>query len=208
MDAVVMAGGMGKRLSKDEKPLTLLSGKPLIVYVLDALLGATKIDRIFVATSPRVKKTVQWLNDFKKEHENVMIIPTPGSGFVNDMVLAVEKAGITGQVLITMADIPLVTPALMDRIIEEYRIVKTPALSVYMKLEVCTKLGLRPDTVFNKNGGFIVPSGINILDADRIREEQEDHNLVLEDEVLALNVNTLEDLDVCEKYIEMKELLY
>jgi len=38
MDALVMAGGKGARLGKDEKPLTNLCGKPLIQYVLEALL--------------------------------------------------------------------------------------------------------------------------------------------------------------------------
>jgi adenosylcobinamide-phosphate guanylyltransferase len=76
------------------------------------------------------------------------------------------------------------------------------ALSVHMSLDVFKKLGLRPDTVFHKNNGFIVPCGINILDAGRIREEQEDYNLILEDEELALNVNTREDLEVCRKYLK------
>ncbi len=201
MDAVIMAGGMGRRLGEDEKPLTLLLGKPLISYVLSSLLGSKYIQRIFVATSPRVKKTNEWLLNFKKEHD-VGIISTGGEGFVHDMVYAVEKAGIKGRVLIMMADLPLVTPELLDRIIEKYKEVNTPALSVHMNLDVFTKLGLRPDTVFHKNGGFIVPCGINILDAGRIREEQEDFNLILEDEELALNVNTREDLAVCERYLK------
>ncbi|MBU4373114.1 MAG: NTP transferase domain-containing protein, partial [Euryarchaeota archaeon] len=46
MDAVVMAGGMGRRLGNDEKPLTLLLGKPLISYVLCALLGSRNIRHI------------------------------------------------------------------------------------------------------------------------------------------------------------------
>ncbi len=202
MDAIVMAGGMGRRLGKDEKPLTLLLGKPLISYVLCALIGSKNIERIFVATSPRVKKTSDWLLDFKKKHNSVGIIPTPGGGFVNDMALAVEKAGIIGHVLIIMADLPLVSSELIDRVIEKYNGMNTPALLVHMKLDVFTKLGLRPDTVFHKNGDFIVPCGINILDADRIREEQEEHNLILEDEELALNVNTKEDLAVCERYLK------
>lgn len=193
---------MGRRLGRDEKPLTLLLGKPLIHYVLDALLDSKNIDRIFVATSPRVKKTNDWLCDFKKEHDTVKIIPTQGEGFVNDMALAVEKAGIKKHVFIIMADLPLITPALIDRIIEKYHEINTPALSVHMKLDVFTGLGLRPDTVFHKNNGFIVPCGINILDADRIREEQEDFNLILEDEELALNVNTPEDLKVCERILK------
>ncbi len=205
MDAVVMAGGMGRRLGKDEKPLTMLLNRPMIYYVLSALLGSKNINRIFVATSPWVKKTIQWLFDFIKEHDNdnIGMIQTPGKGFVNDMVLAVEKARITGHVLIIMADLPLVTPELIDRIIQKYGEVNTQALSVHMRLDVCTRLGLRPDTVFHKNSGFIVPCGINILDADRIREEQDDYNLVLDDEELALNVNTQEDLAVCKMFLNL-----
>jgi adenosylcobinamide-phosphate guanylyltransferase len=206
MDAIVMAGGMGRRLGKDEKPLTLLLGRPLIQYVLFALLGSKNIDRIFVATSPRVKKTIDWLCDFKKEHENVEIIPTSGNGFVHDMVSAVEKARIKKHVFITMADLPLVTSELIDRIIEKYNEIDTPALSVHMKLDVLMKLGLRPDTVFHKNNSFIVPCGINILDVDMIQEEQEDFNLILNIEELALNVNTQKDLAVCEDYLKGKKI--
>ena len=199
MDAVVMAGGMGRRLGKDEKPLTDLLGKPMIHYVISALLDSKNIDRIFIATSPRVRKTVSWVSDFTRSHAGVELIQTPGEGFVNDMVMAVERAGIKGKVFIIMADLPLVTGELIDRIINKYNEAATPALSVHMRLEVFNNLGLRPDTVFHKNGGFIVPCGINILNADRIHEEQEDYNLILDDEELALNVNTVEDLAVCEK---------
>jgi adenosylcobinamide-phosphate guanylyltransferase len=204
MDAVVMAGGMGKRLGKAEKPLTPLYGKPLIQYVLEALLGSRNIERIFVATSKRVKRTNEWLLDYKKDHDRVEIIHTQGEGFVHDMTAAVEEAGIRGRVLIMMADLPLVTSELIDRIIEKYNEVNTPALSVHMKLDIFTRLGLRPDTVFHKNSDFIVPCGINILDAESIHDEQEDYNLILEDEELAINVNAPTDLIVCEKFIKSK----
>lgn len=203
MDALVMAGGMGKRLGKGEKPLTLLLGRPMISYVLLALLESKNIERIFVATSPRVKKTGEWLHDFKKEH-GIAIIQTPGNGFVNDLIYAVERAGIKGQVFVIMADLPLVTSELIDGIIEKYNGINTPALSVHMRLDTLTKLGLRPDTVFHKNGGFIVPCGINILNAGKIREEQEDYNLVLDEEELALNVNSEEELNVCLRFLREK----
>lgn len=204
MDALVMAGGRGARLGKDEKPLTNLCGKPMIRYVLEALLGSMNIDRIYVATSKRVKKTNEWLEDFKKKHDNVEIIHTQGAGFVHDMIAAVEEAGIRNSVFIMMADLPLVTSGLIDRIIEKYQTVKKPALSVHMKLEVFTKLNLRPDTVFHKNSDFIVPCGINILDAGNIQEEQEDFNLILDEEELALNVNSPGDLAVCELILQKK----
>ena len=121
------------------------------------------------------------------------------------MVGAVDEAGIRGSVLIMMADLPLVTSGLIDRIIDTYKEVNTPALSVHMKLDVFRRLGLRPDTVFHKNSDFIVPCGINILDAERIREEQEDYNLILHEEELALNVNTPGDLIVCEMYLKKNQ---
>jgi len=83
----------------------------MISYVIEALLASKNIDRIFVATSSRVNKTNLWLLDFIKQHENVRMIQTKGDGFVNDMASAVEEAGITGSVLITMADLPLITPS-------------------------------------------------------------------------------------------------
>jgi adenosylcobinamide-phosphate guanylyltransferase len=202
MDAIIMAGGMGRRLGKDEKPLTLLCGKPLIHYVLDALLGAKNIDRVYVATSPRVEKTISWLSDFVKMHDRVDMILTPGKGFVKDMILAVEMAGIRGRVFMIMADLPLITPQLIDRITETYGQVNSAALSVHMKLDVFTRLDLRPDTVFHKNGDFIVPCGINILNAEKIHEEQQDYNFILEDEMLALNVNKKEDLEACQRYLK------
>ncbi len=207
MDAIVMAGGMGRRLGEEEKPLTPLCGRPMISYVLSALLGSENIDRVFVATSPKVRKTAAWLSDFKKEHDNIEILNTPGRGFVNDMVLSVEKAGIKGYVLFIMADLPLVTSGLIDRIIEGHENMKMPALSVNMRLDVCTRLGLRPDTVFHKNDMFIVPCGINILDAGMIREEQEEFVLILEDEELALNVNTQAELSLCRMMLENRKVL-
>ena len=206
MDAVLMAGGMGKRLGNNEKPLTLLHGKPMIEYVLLSLLGSKNINRIFVAISPRVEKTHRWILDFKKEHPVVEVITTPGKGFVNDMILAVEKAGIKEEVFIIMADLPLVTPDMIDRIIEKYGQVNTPALSVHMRLDVFKELGLRPDTVFHKNNSIIVPCGINILNVEKIHQEQDDYNLILDYKELALNINTIEDLAVCERMLKEKTL--
>ena len=58
-----MAGGKGVRLNSGEKPLAELKGKPLIAYVIDALLKSPGIGHIYVAvsqwtpgTSARVKE--------------------------------------------------------------------------------------------------------------------------------------------------------
>jgi len=59
-----------------------------------------------------------------------------------------------------------------------------------------------PDTVFNKDGKLIVPTGVNILDSSQIRNEQEDFNLILENPKLAINVNTVKDLQRCRDLLQ------
>jgi adenosylcobinamide-phosphate guanylyltransferase len=182
-----------------EKPMLEINGKRLIEYVLDVLAGARHVDRIYIAASSNGPDTLKWLKDCSLD---IHVINTPGSGYVSDMVTAVEGAGIKGPVIMVMADLPLITSGMIDEIILRYNEVPQPALSVYSLLSICRKKGLRPDTVFNKDGQLIVPSGINILDADNIRKEQEDFNYILDNHRLAVNVNTMEDLEICSRLMK------
>ena len=199
MDAIVMAGGLGKRLGMGEKPCIELLGKPLISYVVDALDGAKKIDRIFVAVSPATPNTESVILHYY--NGRVKVIRTTGENYVGDMVYAVESAGIVDPVLVIMSDLPLIRPDLIDSVISEYEKCGMPAMSVHVPISVCKNLGVRPDTVFNRNGNLIVPTGVNILDGKDIHQEQEDFNLILEDTELALNINTVEDLKQCKKLL-------
>jgi adenosylcobinamide-phosphate guanylyltransferase len=200
MDAIVMAGGFGQRLGMGEKPCVELLGKPLISYVIDTLRTAKEIDRVFVAVSPVTPKTEVMLQERYKGE--VRVIRTFGGNYVGDMIYAVETAQSTGPVMIIMSDLPLLNPELIDSVIEKYREAGTPALSVYVPINVCKGIGIRPDTVFNKDGKLIVPVGINILDSNQIRSEQEDFNLILENPKIAFNVNTVEDLQRCKDLLQ------
>lgn len=199
MDAIVMAGGLGKRLGMGEKPCIEILDRPLISYVVDALDGAKKIDRIFVAVSPATPNTELIILNYY--NGRVKVIRTTGGNYVGDMVYAVESAGIVDPVLIIMSDLPLIRPDLIDSVISEYEKCGKPAMSVHVPISVCKNLGVRPDTVFNRNGNLIVPTGVNILDGKDIHQEQEDFNLILEDTEFALNVNTVEDLKQCKKLL-------
>lgn len=196
MDALVMAGGKGSRLRMGEKPLVKLFGRPLIDYVVGALLDSSA-DNIFVAVTENVPETRKWALD-----RELAVVDTKGKGFVADMVEAVEKAGVKEPILIIMADLPLVTPDLVDEIIETYEERPEPALSTHTPLNLHSRLGRRPDSLFNYRGQLIVPSGINILDGGDIREEQEDYHLIMERIELAVNVNLVEDLKLCESIIQ------
>lgn len=173
-----------------------LFGRPLIDYVVSALLDSS-VDSIFVAVTENVPMTERWAIG-----RELAVVDTLGKGFVADMVEAVEKAGVTEPILIIMADLPLITPDLIDEIIETYAERAEPALSTHTPLDLHARLGRRPDSLFNYRGQLIVPSGINILDGADIREEQEDYHLILKRVELAVNVNVVEDLKLCESIIQ------
>lgn len=179
-----------------EKPMVTLFGRKLIDYVILAL-EESSIERIYIATTDNVPNTRAWA-----EKRDLSVIETPGMGFVPDMISAVKKAAVTEPILIIMADLPLVTADLIDEIIEVYYEHPEPALSLHTPLYLHSRLGRRPDSLFNYRGQLIVPSGINVLDGRVIENEQEDYHLIMERIELAVNVNVAEDLLLCEKIMQ------
>ena len=197
MDVVIMAGGRGTRLGMGEKPCVQLLERPLISYVIDALEKSENIEQVYVAVSYATPNTEIYVSN--QYQGRVKVIKTAGGDYVGDMICAVENAGIKEPVMIIMSDLALITPELIDEIIDEYYKCGKPALSVHVPISVCKKLGIRPDTVFHRDGNLIIPTGVNILDGKYIRQEQDDYNLIMEYPELALNINTPDDLERCKK---------
>jgi len=191
-----MAGGRGSRLMMGEKPLVALFGRPLIDYVALALEDSS-VDRIFVATTDNVPDTRKWAIE-----RGLSVIETGGYGYVADMIEAVKKAEVKDPIMIIMADLPLVTSDLIDDIIEVYEQRPEPALSTHTPLDLHSRLGRRPDSLFNYQGRLIVPAGINVLDGVDIEKEQEDFHLIMERIELAVNVNVAGDLKLCERIMQ------
>ena len=191
----MMAGGLGTRLQMGEKPMVRLLDRPLISWVVSALRDSS-IERIFVAATARVPETMKWAGDI-----GIEVVETLGAGYVPDMILAIEEAGIDEPVLIVMADLPLLRGDIVDEVMEVYEEVPEPALSVHVPLETCRRIGGKPDALFNYRGQLIVPSGVNVLLGSKIRFEQEDYHLILDRAELAVNVNSPEDLARCESIL-------
>ena len=196
MDALVMAGGRGSRLKMGEKPLVSLFGRPLIDYVVLAL-EESLVDRIFISTTENVPSTRKWAED-----RDLYVLETGSYGYVPDMIEAVIKSGVKEPIMVIMADLPLVTPEIIDQIIEVYEKRREPALSTHTPLSLHSRLGRRPDSLFNYRGQLIVPAGINVLKGAEIEKEQEDFHLIMERMELAVNVNVPEDLMLCEKIMQ------
>ncbi len=191
-----MAGGRGSRLKMGEKPLAKLFGRPLIDYVALALEDSS-VDRIFVATTENVPHTRKWAIE-----RGLLVVETGGYGYVADMIEAVKKAEVNDPLMIIMADLPLVSSDLIDEIIDVYGGRPEIALSTHTPLDLHSRLGRRPDSLFNYRGRLIVPAGINVLRGAEIEKEQEDFHLILERIELAVNVNVAEDLMLCEKIMK------
>ena len=191
-----MAGSRGSRLKMGKKPMVRLFGRPLLDYVTLALEESC-VDRIFLAATENSPLTRHWA-----VQRGLDVVDTGGFGYVPDMIEAVKSARVEDPILIIMADLPLITADLIDEIIEAYEQRPEPALSTHTPLELHSRLGRRPDSLFNYQGRLIVPAGINVLEGSGIDREQEDYHLIMERMELAVNVNVAGDLKLCEKMMQ------
>lgn len=191
--AVIMAGGKGSRLkSSAEKPLTKLKGVPMIDWVIENLEKSLKIEKIVVATSqhtPQTQKHVQ-----KKGLETII---TPGQGYLEDLkfLLSYFEAEDPSQVLfIISSDLPLVNADIIDEIIKRYHETHWSAMSVAVPLELYKEYNLKPALVLDR----IVPSGVNILRS--VNKIQDEEVLLIPKIELAININTIHDIKVLERF--------
>ncbi len=195
MTALVMAGGKATRMGSEvEKPLLEIDGVPMIQLIIDALRASKSVDRIIVAVSPKNKGAVGKARELGAE-----VIETPGAGYESDMKIGIKQLGLA-DVLVVSADLPFLTSAIVDRAFEAYKSSGKPALSVMCPSELLKKLNLAPSYVCEVEGKKLVPIGLNILDGTRIDEPVlEETTLVTNSELLALNVNTPQELEVARK---------
>ena len=192
--ALVMAGGKGTRMAlSEEKPLLQVGGKPVIEHVITALRNAAKVESIVVAVSDYTPKTAKLMAAFP-----VSVVKTPGKEYVSDMGFAVRTLGLQ-TVLAIAADLPLITGEVIDAIIERYERCGRSALTVVVPMETKEKLGLGGEYAFELGNRRVVPAGINVIDGQRIDEEELDQEIcLLDSKEVAVNINTVQELRVAE----------
>nr|MDO8099631.1 NTP transferase domain-containing protein [Candidatus Njordarchaeota archaeon] len=198
--ALIMAGGKADRMIlREEKPLLKVGRKSMIEHILKALRNARKVDEIAIAVSKHTPKTAKLMEKFP-----VKVLETPGKGYVADMRYAVRKLK-SNTVLIISADLPLVTGEIIDKIVERHRRCNKPALTVVVPMETRRGLGLEGEYVLEAGTRQIVPAGINVIDGRWIDEGELDEEMfVIDKEELAVNVNTLQELEIAERLFARK----
>jgi 2-phospho-L-lactate guanylyltransferase len=147
--------------------------------VLAACRGTASIDRTIVVTpEPSLAPA------------GMAVLPDPGQGHAAAIELALGHAGADGA-LIVMADCPLVTPAILDRLARAAR-----PVAVGLAQDGGTNaLALRPADAVAP--AFGVPNGAAVV-VERARAAGFEP-AVVDDPALALDVDTLEDLErACE----------
>ncbi len=192
-----MAGGKGTRFGGDtEKPMAKFMGKPLIKRVIEATKESKKITGIYVAVTAYSPKTAQ-----EAAKASVKVIETDGQGYHADVQQAVQDENLTGPVLIISADIPLLNGEFLDEIIEEYEESGKPALTVMIPEEAFREYGLSAVSLYEHEGKMYAVSGINIIDGQRILEEQEQEVIVSRRPEAVFTVNSLKDLESAKNYL-------
>jgi adenosylcobinamide-phosphate guanylyltransferase len=195
MRALIMAGGAGTRLNLGEKPLISVCGRPMISYILDAfsLAGFEPV----VVGSAKTPMTMNWC----RAH-GITVIAAGGAGFIEDMVHAVKSLGETGPVIISVSDIPCITPEIITSVIGSYYDCGQDALSTWVPAHLVKSC--RGGMPYRESIGGIesCPAGVNVLCGEGIDAEQEEWKLLLDEPCLALNINTREDLDRTELFLK------
>jgi len=179
-----MAGGRGTRLDGDrEKPLVRVAGRPMVDLVLDAL-AESAVEQAVVATSPATPETAA--------HVDAPVVETPGDGYVADLNAALTDDRLDEPTLTVAADLPLLTPSLVDRVLAAH---DTGSLTVAVPASLKREQGVSVDTTFDHDGRAVAPTGLNVV------ADGPSRTLVLAAPRLAVNVNRPDDAAVAHEWL-------
>ena len=96
-DAVVLAGGAGRRLDGADKPALEIGGRSMLAHVLGAVAGARR--RIVVGPRREIDEDVRWCRE-----------DPPGGGPVAGLAVALPLS-VHDIVVVLAADLPWIAPA-------------------------------------------------------------------------------------------------
>jgi len=195
--ALIMAGGKGTRFGGDtEKPMAQFMGKPLIRRVIEATKESEKIADTIVAVTSFSPKTAQ-----EAAEASVKVVETDGKGYHADLQQAIQDAKLKCPVLIVSADLPLLSGEFLDEVISRYGESGKPALTVLIPEEAFSEYGVSAASPYEHEGKMYAVSGINIIDGQRILEEQEQEVIVSSRPEAVFTVNSSEDLESAKNYL-------
>ena len=124
---------------------------------------------------------------------------TSGEDYLTDLSYILdyfEKTSKDDVLLFINADLPFISTETIDHVLDYYMKSDKDALSTLVPVEIFENLGLNYSYEFNGN----VPSGLNVLRSVNIVQDED--QLIIPKKELALNINTLLDSEVAEKFYQ------
>jgi CTP:molybdopterin cytidylyltransferase MocA len=114
VDAVVLAGRQNTARLKDASPegweaLIPIGGRPMLAWVLDALLGSRRVAQIALVAPGQFEPTFGG--------PRVKLVE-PKEGMVENALAGARDPGPSEFLLIATSDIPFITPEIVDRFIQ------------------------------------------------------------------------------------------
>jgi adenosylcobinamide-phosphate guanylyltransferase len=174
---IILAGGKSTRMGK-EKPVLKIAGREMLLWVY---ASASRVDETLVALSKNTPKTKELCL-----REGIPFIETPGKGYVEDVRWLLNEFG---PFISSSADIPFVKPG------DFYAIEKA--------FDGKTSLtGVLPLEKVPKDFNPLVYRGYAIVGLNAVGFEGE-RFFELGNPLLALNVNTPEELKLAERIAKL-----
>jgi adenosylcobinamide-phosphate guanylyltransferase len=166
----------------------------MISYIAGAFFSAGC--EPIVVVSRKTPMTANWC----RAH-GIAVVRTGGEGYVEDMVSAVRSLDDDAPLIISVSDIPCITPPIITTILRSYHDCGKDALSTWVpahRIKSC-----RGGMPYHEQIGGVdaCPAGVNILRGDGIDAEQEEFAFLFDEPRLAMNVNTREDLARTEAFL-------
>ena len=203
MIAVVMCGGRGTRMASfGEKSLLKLGGKRLIEYVLDALIEYGCFENIIAVSSPNTPATSKFLYSHKYCASGKMnILEGNGVNYSLDLSYVLGKIR-PALVFVSSADLPLLNSSLIQRIIAQ-NLPYFPCAPVVLETGFVRSFNISPSSVLTIGTKEYCYSGIILIDSSsyKIDSELEEHYLIMNEKELAINVNTIAELNMAVRLL-------
>ena len=196
MDVLINAGGKGTRMGHCgvEKPMQVIGGVPVVGRVVDAMRGASCVDRVLVSVSPNTVETERYLCD-----AGVEVIRTSGDDFMMDMRESFSALD-SDYVMVCPSDMPLLTSEVVDRCASRFK-PEMQSMVVMVKAELVREMGVTPSFSCDVDGTEYVLSGLSVMDRRATIEGKylDEHRLLTEFRELAVNVNTPGELELARR---------
>ncbi len=196
--AIIMAGGKGTRMeSRQEKPMLMIKGKPMISYVLTGLINSNCFEKIVAMVSSNTPRTEQFLAS-----AGVEVASSSGDDYVKDLNYGLELLR-PHKVFIISADMPLIDQSTIKKVVSRYDLSNKPCLTVMVSKAMVDDLGIKTDYSLEYNGEKICNTGVCIIDSSKVYgySKMDEEFLVMDKVQLAFNTNTKHDLRTAEKFL-------